>query len=120
MKNRCNTALAEQAALVFFTRHLDSLKWNYHFSKEKRFLYSGFNGENLLWDFSMVARQQENGVFLLGLISGIDLSGRNFANTIAKKSSKIISWLNQKPSAINHSSGRLDWRGCSFLLQPPF
>ena len=65
------TAFTEETALAFFARHLDGLKWKYHRYPEKPVLYSGFNGDNVQWDFSLYARETSPGHFLLGVNSFI-------------------------------------------------
>ena len=59
----------EETALAFFARHLDGLKWKYHRYPEKPVLYSGFNGDNVQWDFSLYARETSQCHFLLGVNS---------------------------------------------------
>jgi hypothetical protein len=61
----------EETALAFFARHLDGLNWKYHRYPEKPVLYSGFNGDNVQWDFSLYARETSPGHFLLGVNSFI-------------------------------------------------
>ena len=65
------TEFTEETALAFFVRHLDELKWNYHRYPEKPVLYSGFNGDNVQWNFSLHAREISPGIFLLGVNSSI-------------------------------------------------
>ena len=52
----------QENALAFFARHLDELNWHYHQSKEHSILFSGFNGNDVLWDFSMIARVKGEGL----------------------------------------------------------
>ena len=68
-KDRAQTEFTEEIALAFFARHLDGLKWKYHRYPEKPVLYSGFNGDNVQWDFSLYARETSPGHFLLGVNS---------------------------------------------------
>lgn len=65
------TEFTEETALAFFACHLDELKWNYHRYPEKPMLYSGFNGDNVQWNFSSHAREISPGIFLLGVNSFI-------------------------------------------------
>jgi hypothetical protein len=70
-KERDQTEFTEETALAFFARHLAGLNWKYHRYPEKPVLYSGFNGDNVQWDFSLYARETSPGHFLLGVNSFI-------------------------------------------------
>ena len=64
-------AFTEKTALAFFARHLDELKWKYHSNEDRPSLFSGFNGNNALWDFNMTVRETTPGMFQLGVNSFI-------------------------------------------------
>jgi len=70
-KENDQTEFTEETALTFFARHLDGLKWKYHRYPDRPVLYSGFNGGNIQWDFSLYARETSPGNFLLGVNSFI-------------------------------------------------
>ena len=57
----------EETALAFFARHLDELKWKYRRLSERPALFSGFNGDNVQWDFNLTAREVSLGLFQLGV-----------------------------------------------------
>lgn len=65
------TELTEKSALAFFGRYLKEQKWKYNYSGDKLTIYSGFNSQGMLWDFSAYARSRGPGVFLLGIRSFI-------------------------------------------------
>jgi hypothetical protein len=71
MKANKRIELTERDALAFFANHLDELKWKYHYTDDKTTLFSGFNSEDVQWDFSAFARQKDSGLFLLGVNSFI-------------------------------------------------
>ena len=75
-KSKDQAEFTEQTALEFFARHLDGLKWQYHRSADRPSLSSGFNGDDVLWDFNMVARQKSDGDFLLAVSSFIPNKAR--------------------------------------------
>ena len=52
-----NSEFTEETALAFFARHLDEQKWNYHRVGDGPTLFSGFNGDDALWDFNMCKRR---------------------------------------------------------------
>ena len=61
----------EETALAFFARHLEGLKWKYHRISDRPALFSGFNGDNVQWDFNLTAREMSPGMFQLGVNSFI-------------------------------------------------
>jgi hypothetical protein len=65
------TVFTEETALAFFARHLDGLKWKYHRISERPSLFSGFNGDNVQWDFNLTAHEMSPGMFQLGVNSFI-------------------------------------------------
>lgn len=65
------STFTEETALAFFARHLDELKWKYHRNSERPTLFSGFNGDNVQWDFNLTARETSPGLFQLGVNSFI-------------------------------------------------
>ena len=70
-KNSAQTEFTEETALAFFARHLNELKWKYHRTSERPSLFSGFNGDNVQWDFNMTVRETSPGLFQLGVNSFI-------------------------------------------------
>jgi len=61
----------EQTALGFFARHLDGLNYPYHQTKNHPVLMSSHFGQDLYWDFNMIARANGNGQFCLSVNSFI-------------------------------------------------
>jgi hypothetical protein len=50
---------------------LDQAKLNYHYSKDKKAIHSGFNGTDAIWDFSVYAWRKSEDLFVLGVNSFI-------------------------------------------------
>ena len=59
----------EETALAFFARHLDALKWKYRRLSDRPTLFSGFSGDNVQWDFNLIARASSPGLFQLAVNS---------------------------------------------------
>ena len=76
-KETDQSEFTEETDLAFFARHLDRLKWKYHRFADRPSLFSGFNGGDVLWDFNMVARQKDDGNFLLAVTSFIPNKARH-------------------------------------------
>lgn len=111
MKNRYPSPLTEQSALNFFAHHLDGLKWNYHQSKEHPILYSGFNGKDALWDFSMIARAKGEGMFHLSVNSFIPAKASPERRTAAAEIISRINWeLTLGCFEMNHADGEIRFR----------
>jgi hypothetical protein len=76
VKKNGKSTFTEETALAFFSRLLDGQKWKYHRMDDRPILFSGFNGDDGLWDFNMFARERGEGLFLLGVNSYIPNKAR--------------------------------------------
>ena len=105
------TDFTEEAALAFFARHLDEQKWNYHRVGDGPTLFSGFNGDDALWDFNMCARQKGDGLFLLGVNSFIPNKARPERRAAC---TELLSRINFELSLgcfeMNHEDGEIRFR----------
>ena len=111
MKNDDHAEFTEQDALNFFARHLDELKWNFHQSKEHPILYSGFNGKDVLWDFSMIARAKSEGLFHLSVNSFIPSKAMPERRAAAAEIISRINWdLALGCFEMNHGDGEIRFR----------
>ena len=111
MKKNDKTDFNEETALAFFARHLDEQKWNYHRVGDTATLFSGFNGDDALWDFNMCARQKGDGLFLLGVNSFIPNKARPERRAAcAELLSRINFELSLGCFEMNHDDGEIRFR----------
>jgi hypothetical protein len=105
------TEFTEETALGFFARHLDGLKWKYRRTAEGNALFSGFNGDDALWDFIMAARNKGENLYLLEVTSFVPNKARAERRSACME---VLSRLNTELSLgcfeLNHETGEIRFR----------
>jgi len=115
-KSKDQTEFTEETALAFFARHLDGLKWKYHRFADRPILFCGFNGDDVLWDFNMVARQKSDGDFLLAVSSFIPNKARPERRAAVSELLTRINWeLTLGCFEMNHADGEIRFRTSMIL-----
>jgi len=110
-RSKDQSEFTEATALAFFARHLDRRKWQYHRSANYPSLFSGFNGDDVLWDFNMVARQKSDGDFLLAVSSFIPNKARPERRAAVAELLSRINWeLALGCFEMNHADGEIRFR----------
>ncbi|MEI6076354.1 MAG: YbjN domain-containing protein [Verrucomicrobiota bacterium] len=111
MKNDDSKEYSESDILAIFARHLDEAKWKYHYTQGQQAIFSGFNGKDALWDFSMIARAKNDGLFHLSVNSYIPNKAGLARQAAAAEIISRINWqLALGCFEMNHADGEIRFR----------